>query len=394
MVFTADLHLHSRYSYACGKDLTLTDMFSWAKLKGIELLSTGDFTHPAWLSELEANLGPTKDGGRVFEEVRFVLGSEISCVYRQNSRTRRVHLLVYAPTFEVVHRIRQELENRSSKLNSDGRPTVAVSAKELIARLLEIDDTCMVVPAHVWTPWYGMLGSNSGFDSLEECFGDMASHVQAVETGLSSDPAMNWGVPAVEGKTIVSFSDAHSLPNMGRELTVFEGKPGYPDLAAGLKGNKVVQTVEFFPEADKYHLTGHRKCGISQTPDQTKTLGNVCPVCRCPLTLGVLHRVKELRSEVEPKGERLRPYVKLMPLMELLGLTMGRGQKTKLVRRAYNRICSELGGEIQILTQAGLDDLKQVCGDDLAYAVIKIRTGQVELVSGFDGQYGTVRPAV
>ena len=228
MVFTADLHLHSRYSYACSKDLTLTNMVSWAKLKGIELFSTGDFTHLAWLSELEVNLGPTKDGELVFEEVRFVLGPEISCVYRQSSRTRRVHLLVYAPTFEVVHRIRQELENRGSKLNSDGRPTVAVSAQELIARLLEIDDACMVVPAHVWTAWYGMLGLNFGFDSLEECFGDMASHVQAVETDLFSDPAMSCGVPAVEGKTIVSFSDAHSLPIHGSGINSLRRKTGLP----------------------------------------------------------------------------------------------------------------------------------------------------------------------
>ena len=215
MVFTADLHLHSRYAYACSKDLILTNMVLWAKAKGIELLSTADFTHPAWLSELEGNLVLTEDDGLVCDGVRFVLGSEISCVYKQGLRSRRVHLLVYAPTFKVVYQIRQELENLGSKLNGDGRPTVGVSARDLVARFLEIDDECMVVPAHVWTPWYGMLGSKYGFDSLDECFGDMAPYVQAVETGLSSDPTMNLRVSAVAGKTIVSFSDAHSLPNMG-----------------------------------------------------------------------------------------------------------------------------------------------------------------------------------
>ena len=267
MAFTADLHLHSRYAYACSKRLTLANMATWAKVKGIELLSTADFTHPAWLAELEENLTPAGDRDYEFDGVRFVLGTELSCVYRQGDRSRRVHLLVFAPGFEAVRGIREMLIKLDSKLNGDGRPTVKASARELTARLLEIDEACMVVPAHIWTPWYGMLGSKSGFDALDECFGDMARHISAVETGLSSDPEMNWGVPGLAGKTIVSFSDAHSLANMGRELTVFGGEAGYRDLAAGLKDNGVERTMEFFPEEGKYHLTGHRRCGISQTPD-------------------------------------------------------------------------------------------------------------------------------
>ena len=392
MAFTADLHLHSRYAYGCSKNLTLANMAPWARAKGIELLSTADFTHPAWLLELEKNLTLTKDGEFEFEGVRFVLGAEISCVYKQGRRGRRVHLLVYAPTFEAVRRIRQDLEKLGSNLNSDGRPTVGASARELTARLLDIDDACMVVPAHIWTPWYGLLGSKSGFDSLDECFGDMAPHVSAVETGLSSDPEMNWGVPAVFGKTIVSFSDAHSLPNMGRELTVFEGEPSYVDLAAGLKTNKVVQTIEFFPEEGKYHLTGHRKCEVSQTPEETSLTGTRCPECGRPLTLGVLHRVQELGSGAQPIEEDKRPYIKLTPLMELLAYIMDRRREAKSVGQAYQRICSGLGGEIQVLTQAKFEDLKQVGGEDLAAAVIKVRTGKVEIVAGFDGRYGTVHP--
>ena len=195
MAFAADLHLHSRYAYSCSKNLTLANMAPWARAKGIELLSTADFTHPAWLLELEKNLTPTKIGEFEFEGVRFVLGAEVNCVYKQGRRARRVHLLVYVPTFEAVRRIRQDLEKLGSNLNSDGRPTVGASARELTTRLLEIDDACMAVPAHIWTPWYGLLGSKSGFDSLDECFGDIAPHVSAVETGLSSDPEMNWGVP-------------------------------------------------------------------------------------------------------------------------------------------------------------------------------------------------------
>ncbi|MCH7736296.1 MAG: DNA helicase UvrD [Chloroflexi bacterium] len=394
MAFTADLHLHSRYAYACSKDLTLANMAAWAKVKGIQLLSSADFTHPAWLAELEENLTPAGDGDFEFDGVRFVLGTELSCVYKQGGRSRRVHLLVFAPGFEAVHGIREMLTGLNSKLNGDGRPTVGASARDLTARLLDIDEACMVVPAHIWTPWYGMLGSKSGFDALDECFGDMTAHIPAVETGLSSDPEMNWGVPALAGKTIVSFSDAHSLPNMGRELTVFQGDAGYRDLAAGLKVNQVEQTIEFFPEEGKYHLTGHRKCGISQTPDETGRTGTRCPQCGRPLTLGVLHRVRELSQDGRASNEEeRRPYTKLAPLIELLAHTMGKGRSAKSVGLAYHRVCAELGGEIKALTQAGYDDLERAGGEALAIAVTKVRDGQVDIVPGFDGQYGTVRPA-
>ncbi|MCH7841760.1 MAG: DNA helicase UvrD [Chloroflexi bacterium] len=398
MAFTADLHLHSRYAYACSKRLTLANMAAWAKVKGIELLSTADFTHPAWLAELEENLTSAGDRDYEFDGVRFVLGTELSCVYRQGDRSRRVHLLVFAPGFEAVRGIREMLIKLDSKLNGDGRPTVKASARELTARLLEIDEACMVVPAHIWTPWYGMLGSKSGFDALDECFGDMARHISAVETGLSSDPEMNWGVPGLAGKTIVSFSDAHSLANMGRELTVFGGEAGYRDLAAGLKDNGVERTMEFFPEEGKYHLTGHRRCGISQTPDETGRTGTRCPRCGRPLTLGVLHRVRELSRDERPDktprdGKEKRPYTKLAPLIELLAQTMGKGRAARSVGLAYHRICGELGGEIRVLTQIGYDDLERAGGEALAIAVTKVRDGQVEIVPGFDGQYGTVRPA-
>ena len=396
MAFTADLHLHSRFAYACSKDLTLANMTAWAKLKGIDLLSSADFTHPAWLAELEENLRPDGDGVLRFAGVGFVLGTELSCVYKQGGRSRRVHLLVFAPDFQTVHAIRSMLTALNAKLNGDGRPTVGASARDLTARLLDINPACMVVPAHIWTPWYGMLGSKSGFDALEECFQDLAPQVHAVETGLSSDPAMNWSVPTVAGKTIVSFSDAHSLPNMGRELTVFQGDAGYQDLAAGLRDNRVESTIEFFPEEGKYHLSGHRKCGVSQSPDETGRDGTGCPQCGRPLTLGVLHRVRELSGDPDPAAavadQARRPYARLVPLRELLAHTLGRGRATKSVDLAYRRICAELGGEVRVLTQAGFDDLERVAGGSLAMAVTKVRDGQVRVVPGFDGQYGTVLP--
>ncbi len=393
MSFIADLHLHSRYAYACSKNMTLANMAEWAKIKGIDLLSSADFTHPAWIAELEENLAPNDDGYFEFGGVKFVLGTEISCVFKQGGRSRRVYLLVFAPSFEVVHGIREMLTSLNSKLNGDGRPTVGASARDLTSRLLDIDEACMVIPAHIWTPSYGMLGSKSGFDALGECFGDMAQHVPAVETGLSSDPEMNWVVPAVVGKTIVSFSDAHSLPNMGRELTIFEGSAGYPGVAAGLKNNKVEKTLEFFPEEGKYHLSGHRKCGVSQTPDQTVRLGNRCPECGRHLTLGVVHRVEELSGAgTLPIEELKRPSSKLVPLVELVAHTMGRGRAAKSVGLAYQRICGELGGEVKVLTQVGYSDLERVGGENLAVAVTKVRNGQVQIVPGFDGQYGVVQP--
>ena len=394
MTFIADLHLHSRFAYACSKLLTLANMTAWAKLKGIDLLSSADFTHPAWLAELEENLKPAGDGGYVFDGVRFVLGTEINCVFKQGGRSRRVHLLVFVPDFESVHGVRNMLTGLKAKLDGDGRPTVGASARDLTARLLDINPACMVVPAHIWTPWYGMLGSKSGFDTLEECFGDMAPQIHAVETGLSSDPEMNWRVPDLAGKTIVSFSDAHSLPNMGRELTVFQGDAGYRDLSAGLQDNQVEKTLEFFPEEGKYHLSGHRKCGTSRHPDETGQFGTNCPKCGRPLTLGVLHRVRELSGDDRPVDEQSRrPYDRLVPLNELLAHTMGRGRATKSVGLAYRRICDELGGEVRVLTQAAFDDLERVGGQSLAIAVTKVREGQVRIVPGFDGQYGTVLPA-
>jgi len=394
MAFTADLHLHSRYAYACSKNLTLANMAAWAKVKGIDLLSSADFTHPAWLSELEENLTPAEDGAFDFDGVRFVLGTELSCVFKQGGRSRRVHLLVFAPGFDAVHGIREMLQKLNSKLNGDGRPTVGASARDLTARLFDIDEACMVVPAHIWTPWYGMLGSKSGFDALEECFGDMTAHIPAVETGLSSDPEMNWGVPGLAGKTIVSFSDAHSLPNMGRELTVFQGDAGYRDLTSGLKNNRVERTLEFFPEEGKYHLSGHRNCGVSQTPEETSQAGTGCPKCGRPLTVGVLHRVQELsQGEGHSDAEARRPYTKLAPLIELVAHTMGKGRAAKSVGLAYHRICGELGGEVRVLTEVGYGDLERVGGEALAIAVTKVRDGRVEIVPGFDGQYGIVRPS-
>ena len=293
MSYTADLHLHSSFARGTSPSLDLATMSRWARLKGIDLLATGDFTHPVWLEHLRREL--IDAGGGLLrlasdsDGPRFVLGTELSCVFPQGGRSRRIHLLVLAPDFEAVDRLCAALAPHGS-LASDGRPMLRLSGRDVVTMALEADPRCVVIPAHAWTPWYSVYGSKGGFDSLEECFRDMTRHIHAIETGLSSDPSMNWRVPELDELTIVSFSDAHSPGRMGRELTVFAGEPSYDGLREALAGGGVEYTIEFFPEEGKYHYDGHRKCGVCQHPAVTLETGERCGVCGRPLTLGVLHR--------------------------------------------------------------------------------------------------------
>lgn len=405
--FVADLHIHSRYAYACSKNLTLPNLVAAAKVKGIGLLATGDFTHPAWLAELEANLTEVDAGSYRYDGVNFVLGTEISCVYRQGNKARRLHLLLFLSSLEGVKRFNADLSKRGVKLEGDGRASVTVSAAELTSLALDVDPAAMVMPAHIWTPWYGLLGSVSGFDSLEECFGDLAPLIRAVETGLSSDPAMNWTVPDLADRAIVSFSDAHSLPNLAREVTVFKGNPTYGGLKEALERNAIAYTVEFYPEEGKYHYNGHRNCGVRQSPEETTAQGNGrCPVCGRPLTLGVLHRVRSLSPApaagedreptteangfIRPADDR-PPFLRLVPLEEILAETLGVGRRSKTVGNAYQKLCAELGSELAALAWADEDAIRQAAGEQVARAILRCRTGLVVLDPGFDGQYGTVR---
>ena len=407
-IFAADLHIHSRYAYACSKNLTLENLAATAKTKGIDLLATGDFTHPAWLSELRDDLTEVDEGTYEYGGVRFVPGTEVSCVYRQGGRSRRLHLLLYLSSLEAVGRLNTELAHRGAKLEGDGRPTVSLSAEDLLALALEVDPMAVVAPAHIWTPWYGVLGSVSGFDSLEECFGAMAPLVRAVETGLSSDPAMNWGVPELRDRAIVSFSDAHSLPNLGRELTIFQGKPTYRDFREAIEGNGVSYTIEFFPEEGKYHYNGHRNCGVRQSPEETEAQQDSrCPVCGRPMTLGVLHRVRSLSPRTDmgedgasqpsgvggsdSQGHWRAPFLRLVPLEELLAESLQVGRRSKKVRTVYNQLCAELGSEIEVLARSDADDIRALAGERVAQAVMRARAGDVTVEPGFDGQYGTVR---
>ena len=408
MPFTADLHLHSSYAYATSSALSLENLAHWAGLKGIDLLATADFTHPTWFQELKAKLADIGNGAYGYRGARFVLGTEISCVFRQGGRGRRVHLLVLAPSLDASERLTRALGDYGN-IQMDGRPTLGLSARDAISLVLSTEPDCLVIPAHAWTPWYGLYGSKSGFDSLEEALGDMIDEVPAIETGLSSDPEMNWAIPELSGKAIVSFSDAHSLPKLGRELTVFDGSPDYQSLKGALEENRVLYTVEMYPEEGKYHYDGHRKCRVSMHPSESVKNGNLCPQCQRPLTLGVLHRVLELggtgsdwsrerasRKEGGPPGSSFistagrPPFVRMAPLLDIIAAVRNRGANTRGVMNEYQRLVELLGNELQVLLWAGASELEQAAGQELAEAILKVRQGRIRVEPGYDGVYGKV----
>lgn len=382
-----------------------------ARVKGIDLLATGDFTQPQWLAELEANLCEVDWGTFEHSGVNFVLGTEVSCVFKQGGRTRRAHILVFLSSLQAVKQFIGRLSQVGAKLDGDGRPTLKMSAADLTALSLELDSEAIVIPAHIWTPWFGVLGSVSGFDSLDECFGNMAPAIHAVETGLSSDPAMNWVIPELADRAILSFSDAHSLPNLGREATVFRGSPNFADLRKAIRQNSINRTIEFYPGEGKYHYDGHRKCGIRQSPAETiGNTGGICPACGRPLTLGVLHRVLSLSARHSSRDPSMEislqgldadghvrspdgrpPYIRLVPLEELLAWALNVGRRTKTVADAYRRLCREFGSELEVLMRAGEEELRGVAGVVVAEAIVKARRGEVAVDPGFDGQYGSMQ---
>lgn len=399
IMYTADLHLHSSYAYATSKHLNLENMAHWARVKGIDLLASADFTHPEWFDELSQKLTENGDGLYEFDGARFVLGTEVSCIAKVHGRSRRVHLLLFAPSLEVVTRINEAVSSLG-KLGSDGRPILGIPPRELTELLLGIDNKCIVIPAHVWTPWYGIFGAKSGFDSLEEAFGDMTKHIHAIETGLSSDPAMNWSIPELDNLSIVSFSDAHSLPKMARELTVFNGTMSYDGLLSALRNQDISHTIEFFPEEGKYHQSGHRRCGVNLTPRQISENGPTCPVCGRLMTLGVLQRVDELASrEVETfvdesgltRSDNTRPpFRSLVGLQQIISEAIGKGVGTKAVSNHYLRLVKALGSEIAVLTESDYSDIESKANDRIAEGVSRVRRGDIYIEPGFDGEYGKV----
>jgi DNA helicase II / ATP-dependent DNA helicase PcrA len=407
-MFHADLHIHSRFSRACSRDCDLDHLAWWARRKGITVVGTGDFTHPAWADELKESLIPAEPG--LFKlaaeaeerlrrtapvscggDVRFMLSAEISTIYRGGDRTRKVHHLLYAPTFEAADRITRAL-SKIGNLASDGRPILGLDSRHLLEITLDGGAGCYLVPAHAWTPWFAVLGSKSGFDAVADCYGDLAPEVFAIETGLSSDPSMNWRCSSLDGYRLVSNSDAHSPPMLGREATTFDVRLDYFAMADALRtGDGLAGTIEFYPEEGKYHLDGHRKCGVRFEPAQSREHEGTCPECSKPLTIGVLHRVTELADR--PAGYRppgAPGFTNLVQLPQVVGEIMATGPKSKKVGAEVDRLVAALGPELGILTEADADDLRRVGGSLLAEAVSRLRRGEVRREAGYDGEYGIV----
>ena len=369
----------------------------WAKRKGIDLLGTGDFTHPTYFAELRSKLEPLGNG--LFKlkkgdlDVQYILTAEVSNIYTQNGKGRRIHTLIFAPSFEVVEAIRSKLSNLG-KLSSDGRPIFSFTARELTKMILDISGDCLIIPAHAWTPWFSIFGANSGFDSIEECFGEMSSYIHAIETGLSSDPEMNWRLSALDSITLLSNSDAHSPNRLGREANVFDCALDYWEIAEAIRmkdRRKLLFTIEFFPEEGKYHYDGHRQCGVIFSPSQTRASQYLCPNCHKKLTVGVMHRVEELADRSEgfiPKNAI--PSIHLIPLEEIIAEALGVRVGTKTVEAEYERLIERGGSELRILLNATPDELVSFVPPHILDGIVRMRQGKVSIIPGHDGVYGKI----
>ncbi len=398
MKIRADLHVHSKYSRATSRDMDADTIALWAQRKGINLMGTGDFTHPAYLKELKQKLEPAADGLFTLRGsgsgVHFMLTTEISNIYAFKGKTRRIHSVITAPSFAAVDAITTVLL-RFGRLDYDGRPIFGFSAQDLVKLVMDASDQCMVIPAHAWTPWYSVFGSKSGFDSLDECFEDQARHIHAIETGLSSDPPMNWRVEALDRITLVSNSDAHSPEKIGREANVFDCAMEYGEIVSALKTKdkkRFLFTLEFFPEEGKYHFDGHRTCKVSFSPEQTRRHNGVCPVCGKPLTIGVLNRVDSLatrRDGVVPRNAI--PFRHLLPLKEIIAGVLGTGANTVRVNRLYTEVVIDKGiPELDIIHDLPASELKRLLPEQVLAGVLQVRKGTVEVTPGYDGEYGKV----
>ncbi len=397
MKFIADFHIHSKYSRATSPLMDLENLDKWARIKGVKVLGTGDFTHPEWFKELKGKLIPAEQGLFKLKNdkgTRFILTSEISCIYSKAGKVRKVHILVFSPSLEIVKKINIELD-KIGNLKADGRPILGLDAKELAKIVLNISEDCLVVPAHLWTPWFGLLGSKSGFDSIEECFEEYSKYIYAGETGLSSDPAMNWRLSDLDKITLISNSDAHSLAKIGREANVFNTELSYSAISKAIKSKdpkKFLYTIEFFPEEGKYHYDGHRNCNICLTPQESKKYNNICPNCGRPLTIGVLNRANELSDRKEGfKPERAIPFKSLIPLAEIIAEYLGVGVGTKAVAKEYDNLIKNFDSEFDILLNVPEAEFKNITLPEIAKGIIKVRQGKVFIEPGYDGVFGKAR---
>jgi uncharacterized protein (TIGR00375 family) len=406
MRFLADLHIHSRYSIATSKDLSPETIWKWAQLKGITVIGTGDFTHPLWLAELRKKLERADNGlfrlknkfrardipDACKADIFFLPSAEISCVYSKEGKTRKIHSIVFVRDFSDAVKLNSVLA-KIGRLASDGRPILKLDAKDLLKIVLDSSAHAMLVPAHAWTPHFSVFGAVSGFASLEECFEELTPHIHAIETGLSSDPAMNWRLSSLAKITLISNSDAHSPNTIGREANIFNCEVSYEAITDAIKSKKgLVATIEFFPQEGKYYYDGHRSCAVSMNPEDSTRHKYMCPVCGRKLTMGVMHRIENLadrKTGFKPKGAP--PFYSVIPLREIIAEVFNRGVKTKTVDDEYMRLLKELGDELSILITMPLKDIGRAASPRLMEAVSRMRRGDINIEPGFDGEYGKVK---
>ncbi len=409
MKFIADIEVHSKYARAVSPQMTLENLALWGAKKGIKVLGTGDFTHPLWFEEIKSKLEPAEPGlFRLKEQycikadspfdsraTRFLLSGEISCVYTKNGAGRRVHHLIYAPNLEAVQKINTQL-GWIGNIKSDGRPIIGIDSKELLKILLNVSPECVLIPAHVFTPWFGLLGSKSGFNSLEECFDELTPQVFAIETGLSADPPMCWRLPFLDEKTIISSSDPHSLTRLGREAIIFDTELSYQAIMGAIRkrDQELVGTIEFFPEEGRYHFDGHRDCKVLWSPEETKKHKGICTVCGRPVTVGVMARIDELADPERKAGFKpdwAKPFYNFIPFDEVIADAVGQGKNTKRVWEVYETSLEHFGSEFAILIDASESELKAGLTPPVAEAVTRMRKGEVHITPGFDGEYGKIK---
>jgi DNA helicase-2/ATP-dependent DNA helicase PcrA len=407
--FYADLHIHSKYSRATSRDCDLENLAYWGRKKGIAVIGTGDFTHPAWFKELQEKLVAAEPGlfrlrpdleKQVSERLpsscqgttRFMLSVEISTIYKKGDKVRKIHHLIYTPGFEAAGKIRRALE-KIGNIRSDGRPILGLDSRHLLEIVLQAGEGCYLVPAHIWTPWFAVLGSKSGFDDVAHCYADLADHVFAVETGLSSDPEMNWKISFLDRYRLMSNSDAHSPAKLGREVNVFNTELDYFAMKRALEtGIGFGGTCEFFPEEGKYHADGHRNCGVRLSPEESKAHHGLCPKCKRPLTLGVLYRVEELADRhTHQKPEGAAGFKSIIPLPEVISELMQCGPATLGVSKTYENLLNRLGSELDILNFHSLEEIQKASSEVVREAIRRMREGQVIRDAGYDGEYGRIK---
>ncbi|MFH1099000.1 MAG: endonuclease Q family protein [Candidatus Uhrbacteria bacterium] len=425
MRIIADLHIHSRFSRACSKEITLPNIAATCARKGIDLVVTGDFTHPAWRKEIGEELienapgifecrtpqqtlrvaaGQAPNAERRTPETKFILGTELSCIYKHDGAVRRVHHVILAPSLTAVDRLIASFEHRDLNLRSDGRPILGLSSRELLSICLEADERMLLIPAHAWTPWFAIFGSESGYDSIAACFGDLASHITAIETGLSSDPKMNRRLSVLDSVALVSSSDAHSLDKLGREATVFDlDVLTFDAITAAIRASApvrydkrasghIIETIEFFPEEGKYHYDGHRTCEVRFSPLETKRHRGICPQCAKPLTVGVMHRVDKLADRSDDfQHTNVPSFRSVVPLAEIIAEAFGVKSATKRVCELRERLTRDVGNELHVVIDAPLDMIARVAPIEVVEAIRRTRAGDLEVLPGYDGEYGTVR---